>query len=521
VVVPEVRFAKSGGVSLAYQDFGVGPVTMVMILPLAQNIEIAWESPHWRSWFERLSSFARVVMFDKRGTGASDRTVPVPSIDARVDDTAAVMDAAGVDRAFLYGISEGGPLAILFAATYPDRVDGLVLESTAACLFPTEIAAVGSLPSVDDVLSSSGWGTERSQGIRNAAPSLAGDAQALAWQPRYERQSASPAAMRDLLEYVRGVDVRALLPDISVPTLVRHRTDDPIVAIQMARDTVAAIPGARLIEQPGHDHWAYAGVGVDSWLQEVRNFIGSGPAATPAADQKPLTGARSVHVLGGFAVFVDGCEVPMSMWRSRRARQLCKRLAVTPGEPISRDHLIEVLWPDAPLGAPLGARLSVQLSTVRRILGGGVIADRSSIRLDPEVVHVDLAALHAAAAAGHYDLTVKIYQGELLPEDIYEDWTTGPRERARLVFGAALRTLLRQAQDAGEHLAVVELGHRLLATDPFDEQAHRAVIAAFAADGRHGEARRAFDIYTASMHELDLPAASFDDILAAPHRHDV
>ena len=129
--IPPVRFAQARGARLAYQDFGDGPATVVAVPPLAQNVEAAWEWPELRSMLERFATFSRWVCFDKRGTGASDRRVRVPGIDERVDDFRAVMDAAAIDRAFLYGASEGGPMALLFALTYPERVESLV--TTAEC----------------------------------------------------------------------------------------------------------------------------------------------------------------------------------------------------------------------------------------------------------------------------------------------------------------------------------------------------------------------------------------------------
>ena len=132
--MPEVRFAQASGSTIAYMVNGDGPVTICAVPPMAQNIEVAWESPRIRAMLERLGSFSRHIPFDKRGTGMSDRRLDIPALDERVDELAAVMDAAGVEHAFLHGLSEGGPMAIMFAATYPHRVDGLILEGTGATL---------------------------------------------------------------------------------------------------------------------------------------------------------------------------------------------------------------------------------------------------------------------------------------------------------------------------------------------------------------------------------------------------
>jgi pimeloyl-ACP methyl ester carboxylesterase len=201
--VPRTRYARSGGVSLAFQVFGNGPITIVAVPPLAKNIEIAWECAQYRHYFERVASFSRYVHFDKRGTGASDRTVPVPSLDTHVDDLRAVMDAAGVEHAFVEGVSEGGPMAMLFAVTYPDRVDGLILDGTASILVPR-----GETPEARDErlalreLWLERWGTDESLTLAAMAPSVAADPWYREWQPRYERQSASPAALRDLVSLI-------------------------------------------------------------------------------------------------------------------------------------------------------------------------------------------------------------------------------------------------------------------------------------------------------------------------------
>jgi len=154
----------------------------------------------------------------------------MPSLDTRVDDMRAVMDAAGVDRAFLWGSSEGGPMALLFAVTYPDRVEGLVLDGTAAVLLPAgESPAAREQRLARRELWLSAWGTEKSVTLEIMAPSVASDPWYRAWQPRYERQSASPAALRDLMSMNDEIDVTAVLPAIDVPTLARHRVDDQVV----------------------------------------------------------------------------------------------------------------------------------------------------------------------------------------------------------------------------------------------------------------------------------------------------
>ena len=507
--VPPTRYARSGDVSLAYQDFGHGPVTLVSVPPLARNIELAWECPQYRRYFSRVASFSRYVHFDKRGTGASDRTLPMPSLDTRVDDLRAVMDAAEVDRAFLWGSSEGGPMALLFAVTYPDRVEGLVLDGTAAVLLPAcEPPAAREQRLARRELWLSAWGTEKSVTLEIMAPSVASDPWYRAWQPRYERQSASPAALRELISMNDEIDVRAVLPAIDVPTLGRHRVDDGVVPIQQARETFAAIPRARLVEFPGADHFSHIGAEIDTWLGLLQHFI-TGTRQRSRHRRVTLRPDRggagtSIQTLGGFSVLVGGREVPLTAWGSRRARQLCKRLAAACGHPVAREQLIDLLWPEDLGEQRLSARLSVQLSTVRRVLGGGVIADRDSVRLDLSEVRLDIADLHIAAEANNLERVVELYRAEFLPLDLYEDWAAAAREQARLVYVHAARKLAIAAAVTGDHERAAAFARRILATDPFDEAAHRQLIAALGAAGHAGAARQAYVSYAGRMEELGV-----------------
>lgn len=366
--VAPVRYARVGGASLAYQIWGEGPATIVAIPPMAQNIELTWERPEYRRMLTRLGSFAQVLHFDKRGTGASDRCAHMPTMDQRVEDLAAVMDAAGIHRAHLLGVSEGGPVALLFAVTYAERVDGVVLMGSGARIVAEETTSDRT------ELWLAGWGTDETITLDVFAPSVASDPSYRAWEPRYERQSASPAALRELLAMIRAIDVRPLLASITAPVLVLHRRGDRVMPVELARETAAGIPNARLVELDGEDHFAQVG-DVDGWLDHVEEFTtGSVGRREPAV----AAGAVRVEIrtMGGFSVRVDGEDVPLTAWGSRRARQLCKRLTIAGGRPVPRDELVQMLWPDEPDAVKLGARLSVLLSNIRRVLGGGLVADR-------------------------------------------------------------------------------------------------------------------------------------------------
>jgi pimeloyl-ACP methyl ester carboxylesterase len=249
---PETRYSRSGDVHIAYQIFGNGPLDLVLVFGLVSNIELQWEFPEVVDFYTRLASFSRVICFDKRGTGLSDRAGGIAPLEERMDDVRAVMDAAGSQRAALIGISEGGPMSILFAATYPERTLALVLYAGFA-------QAPGRAAGLSDeqidarlALIQRSWGTEPR--IPTLAPSRQSDeAFSRAWT-RLERLSASPSAFVSLSRMNREIDVRHILPSIHVPTLVLHRSGDRIVRVELGRYIAENLPGAKYVELPGSDH---------------------------------------------------------------------------------------------------------------------------------------------------------------------------------------------------------------------------------------------------------------------------
>lgn len=511
-----VLFARAGTTNIAYQAFGTGPPTVVAVPPMAQNVEHGWGWPAIRAMLERFGSFCRYVHFDKRGTGASDRSVSVAEIDQRVDDLRAVMDHAEIGRAFLFGTSEGGPMSLLYAATYPDRVAGIVLDGSGARLVDNSLAArlEGDDPPVagDDreaamLMFADRWGTADTLTPDLFAPSLAADPEFRQWHERYERQAASRDAILTLLRMNGLMDARAVLPDITVPVLMLHRVDDPIVPIRFAREAAAELPNARLVELPGADHFTYA-ADLPTIMDEIEQFVtGSISASPPTSRSLRPRPHVEVTTLGRFAVTVDGEEVAASAWGSRRARQLLKRLVVAEGWPVTRDELCDLLWPDEPDHERLRPRLSVQLSTVRRILDGGVIADRSTIRLDIDHVHCDLVEFSRQTDDR---AIVESYRGDLLPDDQFEDWVEAPRAAARSRFLAAARRSVDQLLVEQQHDDAVELGMRVLTIDPHDLVGHRAVIVGLSATGSHGAAREAYDAYATRMRELGVDPDPFE-----------
>lgn len=498
-----VRYARVGGVSLAYQTWGAGPATIVAIPPLAQNIELTWERPEYRTMLEGLGSFARVLHFDKRGTGASDRTARMATMDERVEDLRAVMDHAGIQRAHLVGVSEGGPMALAFAATYPERVEGVVLIGSGARIYgdatPEAIEEVREW----NADFADRWGTEESLTLELFAPSLAADEGYRAWEPRYERQSASPAAIRELLDMIGSIDVRPLLPAVGAPILALHRRGDRVVPVGRSREVVAGAPSARLVELDGDDHMAQAG-DVRAWLDEVEVFITGAVTARTGPPVPSRQGRTAIATMGGFAVRVGDDEVPLTAWGSRRARQLCKRLAVAAGRPVTRDELIDMLWPGEVDTSRTGARLSVLLSNIRRVLGGGLVADRAAVALDVTAVRLDLHTFHDALARGDDEAAVRVYAGPVLPEDAYDEWSCDARESAlRAVIGAH-RRLATAAAALGQVDRVVDHTSAIIELDPFDEWAHELLVATLAAAGRPGDATRADDRYRQRMAELGV-----------------
>ena len=271
------QYAKSGDIHIAYQAFGDGPINLVMVPGFVSNVEDYWDQPDFARFLNRLGSYARVVTFDKRGTGMSDRVAELPGLDQRMDDLRAVMDAAGMDQAALLGISEGAPLSVLFAATYPDRCRALVLYgsfSRFSYWFPTEEALGQFFSYVEQ-----SWGTGGS--VQRFAPSRANDAAFQRWWGRNERLGASPSAVAALMRMNSQIDISSVLPAVRVPTLVIHRTGDKTVNVEGGRDMAAHIPGARLVELPGSDHIFYVGESAEKISEAIEEFLTGSRAPVP------------------------------------------------------------------------------------------------------------------------------------------------------------------------------------------------------------------------------------------------
>lgn len=266
-VQPETRYALSGDCSIAYQVMGDGPTDLIVVPGLVSHVEFQHEMAGYTAFLRRLATFARVVTFDKRGQGLSDRTSGAPSLEQRMDDVRAVMDQIGSQRAILLGFSEGSPMSALFAATCPERVSHLILfggfASSADLLAPDDWEA--SL-----ARQMKRWGTGAM--VHMTLTSQAANKDAVAQFAKLERLSASPGAVKAIMEMIRQIDVRPILPMVQIPTLVLHRRTDAQIPVELGRDMAARIPNARYIEYADGDHAFWSG-DTEMVLGDIEEFI--------------------------------------------------------------------------------------------------------------------------------------------------------------------------------------------------------------------------------------------------------
>ncbi|HEV8339220.1 MAG TPA: adenylate/guanylate cyclase domain-containing protein [bacterium] len=311
---PQTRYAKSGALNIAYQVVGDGPIDLVCVPGWVSHVEEAWEIPALARFLNRLASFSRLILFDKRGTGMSDR-VPIdalPTLEERMDDVRAVMDAAGAERAALFGFSEGGNMSILFAATYPQRTIALVTFGVFAKRLRSPDypwAPTWEERQRDIALVEREWGGEMD--LSTLAPSHAGDDAFMRSLATYLRRSASPGAAAALLRMNTFIDVREVLPAIRVPTLMLHRVADRDASIEEGRYMASRIPQVKFVELPGDDHLPWVG-DADTVLDEIEEFL-TGMRPVPEPDRVLAT-----------VLFVDmvGSTERAAMLGDRRWRDL-------------------------------------------------------------------------------------------------------------------------------------------------------------------------------------------------------
>jgi class 3 adenylate cyclase len=274
-IQPETKYAQSGDISIAYQVVGNGPFDLLIVPGFVSHLEQAWEEPSYARFLRHLASFARLILFDKRGTGLSDRISGIPTLEQRMDDVRAVMDATDSKRAALFGVSEGGPMSVLFAATYPERISALVLYGSIARGAWAPDYPWGWKP--DDPeweVWLEGWRKEWGGPymIDYWAPSMAEDERFRQWWAKYLRLSASPAAVINIFRMNMAIDVRAILAAIHIPALILHRAGDRPVNVGQGRYLAEHIPGATLVELSGDDHLWWVG-DSESIVNEIEEFL--------------------------------------------------------------------------------------------------------------------------------------------------------------------------------------------------------------------------------------------------------
>lgn len=272
-MLPTTHYAKSGGVNIAYQTVGSGPRDLVLVPGWVSNLDVFWEEPGLARMLERLASFSRLILFDKRGTGLSDRVTDMPSLEVRMDDVRAVMDAAGSQQAALFGYSEGGAMCALFAATYPSRASALIMGGAFARRiqapdYPWGRTREQSLAFAEEV--ERDWGGPL--GIEQRWPSQAQDERCRQWWARWLRSSASPAAAAAVLRMNMDIDIRQVLPAVRVPTLLLHSRNDLVIDFGASQYMSQHITGAKLVELHGIDHIPW-GCDRDIILDEIEEFL--------------------------------------------------------------------------------------------------------------------------------------------------------------------------------------------------------------------------------------------------------
>jgi len=273
VIAPETKYAKSGDVHIAYRVVGEGPFDLVFTPGWVSHVEYAWEEPSLGPFLRRLASFSRLLILDRRGTGLSDRVARLPTLEERMDDIRAVMDAAGSKRATIFGVSESGPMSVLFAATYPERTRALVLCNTLAKGlraddYPWGRSGEAAAAFLDHF--EANWGTGVTLDL--FAQSIAQDPQHRASWARFERLAVSPGGLRVLVGTLAEMDVRAVLPLVQAPTLVLTRAGDKVMLPAEGRFLAEHIPGGRFVELPGDDHFPWTG-DTEAVLGEVQEFL--------------------------------------------------------------------------------------------------------------------------------------------------------------------------------------------------------------------------------------------------------
>jgi class 3 adenylate cyclase/dienelactone hydrolase len=327
-VLPVTRYARSGEVSIAYQVLGEGPFDVVFVPPQVSNVELGWEVPNVRVFLEGLASFSRLIHFDKRGTGLSDRVAGAPSLEVRMDDVRAVMDGAGCERAAVVGWSEGVAMSALFAATYPERAWALVLyggkaRELRAPDYPWGESEAEALREIAEWRAAGDQGAVAEELVQSGMPS--GSAEEVAAMVRLIRQSTSPGALEALDRMNIQIDIRNVLPAIRVPTLVLHNRRDRWVELERGKDLARRIPGASFVEFPIEGHITPAAE-TPPVLDEIERFLRGAwqTAGSPRLPERVLATVLFTDIVGSTD---KAAELGDAHWREllQRHHQLIRR----------------------------------------------------------------------------------------------------------------------------------------------------------------------------------------------------
>ena len=367
------KYARSGDVDIAYQVVGEGPVDLVLVLGWVSHLAYVWELPAMAAFLKRLASFSRLILFDKRGSGMSDRVHPLPTLEQRMDDVRAVMDAAGSERAALMGISEGGVMSALFAATYPERTVALIIDGS----YPSALQRPGYPWGFTQeqferrlVLARDTWG--KAVGMDRYAPTQVDNPEVARWWGTFTQMSASPGDAVELMRMNLRIDIRDVLPAIRVPALIVHATGDRVAPIQAGRYFAEHIPGARLLELDSIDHWPYFG-DADLVLGEIEEFLTG--VRTVSAPETMLATVLCTNVTqaGAHAVWMG----------DRRWNQLVERHHQVVRRELARYH---------------GTEIDASANGVTAVFDGTARAVRCAIDVRDQLLELGLrirAGLHA------------------------------------------------------------------------------------------------------------------------------
>lgn len=284
--IPQIHYARSGEFYLAYQVLGEGPQTILFVGGFLSHLEVMWEEPALAQFLRRLAQFARVILFDKRGVGLSDRVGSSPTVEEAMEDILVILSAVGCDQATLMSASEGGPVSLMFAATYPHHTSSLILYGTMpkwvrSYDYPWALSRTQYDQWLEQMVDN--WGTAVS--LQHFAPSRADDPDFQAWWGKMLRQAATPGSVKEVLGSLRDMDIRPVLPHVQAPALILHRTGDKAVPLAGGRFLAQQLVNARLVELSGQDHWWWVG-DAEAILDEIEQFMSD--KTVPEPNPPPL-----------------------------------------------------------------------------------------------------------------------------------------------------------------------------------------------------------------------------------------